>query len=65
MNWWGASTPNVEDAPQRPVRVSIRTLIAVIEQTLFDGFARESLCVALVPHPDLPPSARPNVPRSG
>ena len=53
MNWWGASTPNVEDARQRPVRVSIRTLTAAIEQTLIDGFTRESLKVVLADELDL------------
>lgn len=53
MNWWGASTPDVEDPPQRPVRVSMRTLTAAIEQTLIDGFTRESLNVVLADELDL------------
>jgi very-short-patch-repair endonuclease len=52
MNWWGASTPNV-DGPRRPVRVSIRTLTAAVEQTLIDGFTRESLNVVLADELDL------------
>lgn len=47
MNWWGANTLKVEDAAQRPVRVSKRTLTAAIEQSLIDGFTRESLTVVL------------------
>jgi very-short-patch-repair endonuclease len=54
MNWWGAQTPEDQDALRRPVHVSARTLGAAVEQTLIDGFTRDALCVVLADELDLP-----------